>query len=101
LAATADLLEALRKKRAGAAEKSADAEIPVESPINEPAEIAPEPTGPVETYEPETTRESASSAELSESAPTAAPEPITPPAKKGRPSMPSWDEIVFGTKTED
>jgi Protein of unknown function (DUF3071) len=101
LAATADLLEALRKKRAGAAEKSAEAEIPVESSINKPVEIAPEPTGPIEKYEPETTREAASSAELSEPAPTAAPEPITPPAKKGRPSMPSWDEIVFGTKTED
>jgi hypothetical protein len=23
------------------------------------------------------------------------------PAKKGRPSMPSWDEIVFGTKADD
>ena len=29
------------------------------------------------------------------------PAPVTPPAKKGRPSMPSWDEIVFGTKTDD
>ena len=26
---------------------------------------------------------------------------IAPAAKKGRPSMPSWDEIVFGTKTDD
>jgi hypothetical protein len=23
------------------------------------------------------------------------------PVKKGRASMPSWDEIVFGTKTDD
>jgi hypothetical protein len=27
--------------------------------------------------------------------------PVAPAAKKGRPSMPSWDEIVFGTKTDD
>jgi hypothetical protein len=24
-----------------------------------------------------------------------------PPTRKGRASIPSWDEIVFGTKTED
>jgi hypothetical protein len=103
LAATADLLEALRKKRAGATEKLAEQspEIAIEKPVVEPAEIAAESTSPVQGSVRESPREPSSSAEVAEPVPTAAPEPITPPAKKGRPSMPSWDEIVFGTKTED
>jgi Protein of unknown function (DUF3071) len=76
LSATADLLEALRKKRAAAAATP--------EPVAEPVEPVEEATQLV--------------AESSE--PEQAPAPITP-AKKGRPSMPSWDEIVFGTKTDD
>jgi hypothetical protein len=76
LSATADLLEALRKKRSAAAEAPEPVAEPVES-VGEPTELV------VEQVEPEQ-----------------APAPIAP-AKKGRPSMPSWDEIVFGTKTED
>ena len=59
LSPTADLLDALRKKRAAA-------------PAAEP-----------------------------EKAEEITPAPVVPASKKGRPSMPSWDEIVFGTKTED
>ena len=49
--------------------------------------------------------------------PSAAPQPLAPRdvserdagttedsprvARRGRPSMPSWDEIVFGARTED
>jgi hypothetical protein len=69
LSATADLLEALRKKRADATKAQ-----PVED-----AEIESSDAGILEVE----------------------PEAIVAPAKKGRPSMPSWDEIVFGTKTED
>jgi Protein of unknown function (DUF3071) len=76
LSATADLLEALRKKRAAAAATPEPVAEPVES-VEEATELV------VEQVEPEQ-----------------APAPITP-AKKGRPSMPSWDEIVFGTKTDD
>jgi hypothetical protein len=68
---TADLLEALRKKRAEANKKATENIEPAE------VEVAPAPT----------------EAEV-------APAPIST-AKKGRPSMPSWDEIVFGTKTDD
>jgi hypothetical protein len=79
LSATADLLEALRKKRAQAS-VAAEPEVAEVAEVVEVAEVAEEPkTLPVEEI---------------------APAPIAP-AKKGRPSMPSWDEIVFGTKTED
>lgn len=72
LSPTADLLEALRKKRAESEKKS---------PVVEEQE--PVHADSIED-ELETT-----------------PQPIAPSAKKGRPSMPSWDEIVFGTKADD
>lgn len=85
LSPTADLLEALRKKRAAASsapepkpiveDQSAATDSESEQPASPQGEL-----GPVEEV---------------------APAPVTPAAKKGRPSMPSWDEIVFGTKTDD
>ena len=78
LTATADLLEALRKKRAAAVEKTVE-------PEEEAPSVADEVIEPVDELPVE---------EVS-------PAPVTPAAKKGRPSMPSWDEIVFGTKTDD
>ncbi|CAB4625409.1 unannotated protein [freshwater metagenome] len=88
LSPTADLLEALRKKRA-----NANAASPVESKaISEPEHYFPT----VETHE-DSLEANGSTASVEE----VAPAPVTPPAKKGRPSMPSWDEIVFGTKTDD
>lgn len=79
LSPTADLLEALRKKRIAA----------TEAPIADSASVAtdPEPKAPELVSEPEVE-------EID-------PAPIAPAAKKGRPSMPSWDEIVFGTKADD
>lgn len=77
LSATADLLEALRKKRADAT-KAAEPKLDVVEPAS---------------AEPET---EAASPTVEEIAPT----PVVA-GKKGRPSMPSWDEIVFGTKTDD
>ncbi len=79
LSPTADLLEALRKKRIAATEGST-------------ADLAPVA---IETEKKEP--EQASSLEVEEIEPA----PMAPAAKKGRPSMPSWDEIVFGTKADD
>ena len=82
LSPTADLLEALRKKRAAA---SSQAEEIVDS------QLSPVNAEPIES-------------EILEEVETVSeqdPAPIAPSVKKGRPSMPSWDEIVFGTKTDD
>ncbi len=79
LSATADLLEALRRKRA---------EQPVATAAVEPANF--------EAEEPMVEQEAAEYAPAPATSSNA-----TPAAKKGRPSMPSWDEIVFGTKTDD
>ena len=74
LTETADLLAALRKKKAAAVQ------------IDTPASPEPEEAASELLDDP-----------VSETViPTAAQAP-----KKGRPSMPSWDEIVFGTKAED
>lgn len=81
LSPTADLLEALRKKRAAA---SSHVEAIVDSGPVPGTEEAVEPL--VNEAAPQEEHDAA---------------PIAPAAKKGRPSMPSWDEIVFGTKTED
>lgn len=84
---TADLLDALRKKR-NLRESVEELEphpsteglrvvpLPVED-IADVAEIEPEPTP----------------------APVTNDQPTSP--KRGRASIPSWDEIVFGTKTDD
>jgi urease gamma subunit len=101
LSETADLLEALRKKRS-ARESVEDLEPhppteglrvveldpddmfdnSVDDTVSEPVlEVVPEP---IPDPAP---------------APVAADSPANP--KRGRASIPSWDEIVFGTKTED
>jgi hypothetical protein len=87
LSPTADLLEALRKKRAAASSTPEPKPIVEDQSAATASESEPEQPaspqgelGPVEEV---------------------APAPVTPAAKKGRPSMPSWDEIVFGTKTDD
>lgn len=69
LSATADLLQALRQKRAQAQEESA------QEPVADKAVSADD----TETVLPEKQAE----------------------PKKGRAAMPSWDQIVFGTKTDD
>ncbi|RWZ61439.1 DUF3071 domain-containing protein [Labedella populi] len=84
---TADLLEALRKRRgerepadyrgsdASASSPGTPAQL-FDIPLDEPADATPAPT-------PELTK------------------PPAPPARKGRTSMPSWDEIVFGARTDE
>jgi len=78
ISATVDLLEALRRKRAAA-----------DSVAKPPANLEqPEPEAP----EPITSKADQTDVKGDEAIPA---------AKKGRPSMPSWDEIVFGTKTDE
>jgi hypothetical protein len=76
LSATADLLQALRKKRAEASSEPKSQTMPIEI-IAEKADAGV------------SARQDAPQ-EQSEQAP-----------KKGRASMPSWDQIVFGTKTDE
>jgi hypothetical protein len=89
LSATADLLEALRRKRTerevidleSHPETTQIRSVDIEVPKTEVPKIEEPETPSVLPKEP------------------AAEMPATP--KKGRAAMPSWDEIVFGTKTED
>jgi hypothetical protein len=108
LSETADLLDALRKKR-NAREFVEDlephprteglriveldpediyADIPAAQSQNEPLlEVVPDPVQQTPT-EPEPAP-----------SPVSGDQPVLP--KRGRASIPSWDEIVFGTKTDD
>jgi hypothetical protein len=91
LSATADLLEALRRKRNERSETNLEAHpatqglrvIDIEAPVAEPEPVAVG-TEPQSNEVEESTEESKPAA-----------------SRKGRAAMPSWDEIVFGTKAED
>ncbi|MEO0067181.1 MAG: hypothetical protein RJB63_306 [Actinomycetota bacterium] len=94
LSATADLLEALRKKRAAATK--------AEGQISEVAPVVAQPTVEAsEQVKPLTTPVQNEAIESTTSDLDEMPAAPIAPAKKGRPSMPSWDEIVFGTKADD
>jgi hypothetical protein len=102
LSDTADLLEALRKKRS-ARESVEDLEPHPSTEGLRIVELAPE-----DLYEDSSNYEQLSEPNL-EVVPDPTPEPSPAPLsqepqaspKRGRASIPSWDEIVFGTKTED
>jgi hypothetical protein len=102
LSETADLLEALRKKRS-ARESVEDLEPHPSTEGLRIVELAPE-----DLYEDSSNYEQLSEPNL-EVVPDPTPEPSPAPLsqepqaspKRGRASIPSWDEIVFGTKTED
>jgi hypothetical protein len=83
---TADLLEALRKKRN-------------EREMLEEQEQAPQTDflSVVPDFE---EQESFAEEDVNQDPPEIAPS-APPASKRGRASIPSWDEIVFGTKTED
>jgi hypothetical protein len=84
---TADLLEALRKRRGE----------------REPADYRGAPASPAPASAPEPAQLFDIPLESETEAPTPEP-PLTkapPAARKGRTSMPSWDEIVFGARTDD
>lgn len=82
---TADLLEALRKRRGE----------------REPADYRATDTRATDNPEPAPAQ--LFDIPLDEGAEAQTPEPqlTKPPARKGRASMPSWDEIVFGARTDD
>lgn len=91
LSATADLLEALRRKRTEREEPLAsagDLEKHPDTTSLRVIDIEPvaQDSSPQNSPAPEIESNEAAKAN---------------PPKKGRASMPSWDEIVFGTKTEE
>jgi hypothetical protein len=96
LSETADLLDALRKKRS---ERESVEQLDPH-PSTEGlriVEYVPEPF--TDDDEPEHTYFE------TEVEPEPTPAPVSPDStnspKRGRASIPSWDQIVFGTKTED
>jgi hypothetical protein len=91
LSATADLLEALRRKR----NEREDTQLQPHPETNNIRVIDFEPSVIAET--PKEAQEITS--ELASESQDAQNEPKAP--KKGRAAMPSWDEIVFGTKADD
>lgn len=97
LSETADLLDALRRKRN---ERESVEELDPH-PVTEGLRIVELTTD--ELYPQEILPNEASETEAIE--PEPAPAPINPEnastPKRGRASIPSWDQIVFGTKTED
>lgn len=104
LSATADLLEALRRKRTER-----------EDTVREDTQLEPHPQTVnirVIDFEPQVTSETPATSETeaptgehasveSETVDVSSNENESKPAKKGRAAMPSWDEIVFGTKADD
>jgi hypothetical protein len=98
LSATADLLEALRRKRTEREEeKPREAQLEAHPDTTNLRVIDIEPTATSQVA-PEKTPETAVALETVEDV---AEEPKATAPKKGRAAMPSWDEIVFGTKADD
>jgi hypothetical protein len=97
LGETADLLEALRRRRG---EREAAGVEPEQAPT--PTPIAPaahhEPPKPTETPAADDKPGTGARSIWGAKAVTG---PTGRGAKKGRASMPSWDEIVFGARTDD
>jgi len=99
---TADLLEALRRRRGERESATVDAPAPLQptlpEPADEPAAAVETPSEPIADEKPGAGARSiwgkVSSSSSSNSGSSRA-------AKKGRASMPSWDEIVFGARTDD
>jgi Protein of unknown function (DUF3071). len=88
---TADLLEALRKRR-GEREATGEDTAPValDVPLDDFDDLSsdrPQPPAPSTQSAPSSMQAAASS--------------VGRASKKGRASMPSWDEIVFGARTDD
>jgi hypothetical protein len=113
---TADLLEALRRRRGereaasfGADQTTASSETPAQAPPGTPSPQHPS-TGnirivdvPLDGFTKQTKDKQANEEEPPR---TTAPQPFLPqqpakPARKGRQPMPTWDEIVFGARSDD
>jgi len=91
---TADLLEALRRRRG---QRSPAPQAPQDTSSAEP----PRPMALFDALEPgyEKPDETTPSAEDSARTPSSAS--AGEARRKGRPAMPSWDEIVFGARSDD
>jgi len=94
---TADLLEALRRRRG-------ERQAPAEDAAAEPRPV----TGSVRTLERVRTERPASATETTQAPVVPAPAPSTTATgpvpggrRRGRTAMPSWEEIVFGARPED
>lgn len=116
---TADLLEALRRRRGqreprpdGSEEQDSAPQSPWAQQPGTPSPVARDrrETAPVALFdalEPGYTRDSADDEQPSEPQPTTPPQSETPAQpesgvrRKGRASLPSWDEIVFGARTDE
>ncbi|NUU05623.1 septation protein SepH [Leifsonia sp. C5G2] len=107
---TADLLEALRRRRGeresasyddqpAAPEPEASAPVqplpPAFRVVEEPIPVVEQPPLPLDVPAPPASSSSTTPASTNDSG----PQPSA--RKKGRASMPSWDEIVFGARTDD
>ncbi|MEI5582999.1 MULTISPECIES: septation protein SepH [unclassified Agromyces] len=108
---TADLLEALRRRRGERESVSGASErMPQPAPFAPAAApgVQAEPTATPGALTPEPPTAEADDAHAEESRAGAAARALwggkasgTTRAKKGRAAMPSWDEIVFGARTDD
>ena len=93
---TADLLEALRRRR-GQREP-----LPGPSEAREPEPRTPSaPVALFDALEPGYVAEESEVEREAERAPAVPSAPESGRRAKGRPSMPSWDEIVFGARTDE
>jgi hypothetical protein len=121
LSETADLLEALRRRRGEREAASFGDDEPSAAPVDAPA--APQPIrlveSPASAFEALVRLDAHDEAPSEPEAPAPAPAPAptqnvwanqaaqaqtrtnATPTKRGRTSMPSWDEIVFGARTDD
>ncbi len=101
---TADLLDALRRRR-GEREAASYEDEPYDetvSPFGAP-DPGEQPAGPMRIVDApaETPVQDAPAARNTGSQPSARNTGGQPRARKGRPAMPSWDEIVFGARPDD
>lgn len=92
---TADLLEALRRRR-GEREAASYEDRPDGQAVESELRIIDVPLTDFESLQDGSRDQAASSAQSS-----AASAAVGRQSKKGRASMPSWDEIVFGARTDD
>ncbi|WP_156761894.1 septation protein SepH [Microbacterium karelineae] len=97
---TADLLEALRRKR-GQRETppvADDDEDPRDAPRGRPVAVL----GAIDPNLEETPpADAADDADAPADEPASGPAPDQASRRRGRPAMPSWDEIVFGARGDD
>jgi len=95
-AETADLLEALRRRRG---QREPLPGVPDGDP--EPRRTGAAPVALFDALEPGYEAESETAVDESERPEPAPVNDAAPRRTKGRPSMPSWDEIVFGARSDE